>query len=76
MHSEPASESRFETAPCAGAVRLESVAFRNHLFPNTWIVSARAGAVSRQMRSRALQRRQIAPMAIGAVPLGGAAKGS
>ena len=76
MHSEPAFESRFETAPSAGAVRLESVGFRNHLFPNTWIVSASAGAVSRQMRSRAPQRRQIAPMAIGAVPLGGAAKGS
>jgi hypothetical protein len=76
MHSEPASESRFETAPPDGAVRLESVASRNHLILNTLIVSARAAAISRQMRSRALQRRPIAPMAIGAVPLGGAAKGS
>jgi hypothetical protein len=76
MNSEPAPESRFETAPPAGAVRLESVAFQNHLFRNTLIVSASAGTTSRHMRSRALQRRPIAPMVIGAVPLGGAAKGS
>jgi hypothetical protein len=40
MHSEPAPKSRFETAPPTGAVRLESVAFQDHLVPNTLIASA------------------------------------
>ena len=68
MSAEPASKSRFGSAPEAGPLCLESVAYADHLFTNTLIDLATAGTISRHMRSSAFfVRRQIAPMADGAV---------